>query len=107
MTIQPKSRLLRWAFAFATLTALSACGMSPRHDLVRGTKASAVEVIDAPKGALVVIDEKAVPVDSKGRALISVQDGWHDVDVMSGGDVVHHQRVFLQDGSHKIIDLVP
>ncbi|WP_206675114.1 hypothetical protein [Alteripontixanthobacter muriae] len=68
---------------------------------------SAVQVVDAPAGAIVQAGEKAVRANSKGEARLVLTDGWHNLYVFDGTTKVYEERVFLQDGSQKLIDLKP
>ncbi|WP_203226107.1 hypothetical protein [Novosphingobium pentaromativorans] len=81
--------------------------MSARHRVERSAAVSSVEVRDAPAGATVQVGDTAVRADDKGRAQLALADGWHDLYVFSGQKQIHHQRIFLQDGSRKVIDLIP
>jgi hypothetical protein len=64
---------------------------------------SSIELINAPSGAVLSVAGRQVPV-SKGSALLEVADGWQDVKIMVGGQEALSRRIFVQDGSVKVID---
>ena len=97
-------------FAAAMLTSLlavSACQHTPVHNLSRGTLASAIQLIDAPAGAVLSAEGLSATADEDGAARLVVADGWHDVKVTQGGTQIHSERIFVQDGSARVIDLQP
>lgn len=101
------NKIVSSAVLFAALSGLSACGHAPKHTLSRGNVASSVRLIDAPIGAILQSGNIAVRVDRKGEARLTLKDGWHDVLVFIGEQQIHSERVFLQDGTQKTIDLEP
>lgn len=69
----------------------------------RLTMPSSIELINAPSGAVLSVGGRQVSV-TKGSALLPVADGWHDVKVTVAGADALTRRVFVQDGSAKVID---
>jgi hypothetical protein len=69
----------------------------------RLTAPSSIELINAPSGAVLLADGRQVQV-TKGSAVLPVSDGWHDVTVKVEGQEALTRRVFVQDGSAKVID---
>jgi hypothetical protein len=84
--------------------ALSACGMSPKHLNTRGHDASSVKVINLPLGTQVSVGGRTYEADARGVVLSSLPDGWYDLSIMSDRRVVANHKIFLQDGTQKVID---
>lgn len=64
---------------------------------------STVSLINAADDVVLEIDDRrASPVD--GNATLQVSDGWHEVRIFNNGREVHSRRVFVQDGTERIID---
>lgn len=93
---------LKLAGIALALTA-QACAGPIETKSTRLTTPSSVELINAPSGAVLSIGGRQVPV-TKGRAALPVADGWHDVMITVGGQEAFSRRVFVQDGSAKVID---
>jgi len=70
----------------------------------RLTTPSSIELINAPPGAVLSVGGRQVSV-AKDGARLPVADGWHDVKVSVGGQETLSDRIFVQDGSVKVIDL--
>lgn len=64
---------------------------------------SSVALQNAPDGAVLAIGSTRAVVDG-GMASINVADGWHDAQVLLDGRAVITRRIFVQDGTAKIID---
>jgi hypothetical protein len=86
---------------------ISGCGTTAKHSLNRGKVASAIRIIDAPAGATIQAGGLAVRADQNGEARLVLEDGWHELYVFDGSLQIYTERVFLQDGSQKLIDLEP
>lgn len=83
--------------------AAQACAGPIETKSTRLTTPSSIELINAPAGAVLSVGGRQVPV-TKGGALLPVSDGWHDVEVTVGGQEALSRRIFVQDGSVKVID---
>jgi hypothetical protein len=101
------TKLRNLAVASLAAALVAGCGTTAKHNLTRGDAASSIRVIDAPAGATVQAGELAVRADDKGEARLVLSDGWHVLYVFDGQTKIHEERVFLQDGSQKLIDLEP
>lgn len=97
----------KFGAAAAVAALLAGCGTTPKHDLSRGNPASSVHVVDAPPGAVVQAGQLAVRADGEGEAHLVLEDGWHELYVFDGTTKIYEERVFLQDGSRKLVDLKP
>jgi hypothetical protein len=49
-------------------------------------------------------DKNSYVVGRDKSVLASLQDGWHVVRITMGGKLVSERRVFLKDGTQKIIN---
>lgn len=65
---------------------------------------SSIAVQNAPEGAILAVGSFRTRVDAEGIASVNVPDGWHDAEVLMNGRPVITRRVFVQDGSAKIIE---
>jgi len=98
----------RYVVAIAALaTFISGCGLTPRHHLTRGVGTSSILLIDAPAGSVLQVGDLSAGTGEDGEARLAVGDGWHEVRVVSRGREIHSERIFVQDGSRRVIDLKP
>ena len=89
--------------ALLATAALSACAPPIESVSTRISEASSIKLINAPDGTYLRTDGQS-SVANKGTAVLKVSDGWHDVSVEHHGVVELRRRVFVQDGSVKVID---
>lgn len=96
---------MKKALMACSLALVGTVGCAPPIESVstRIDIASVVQLINAPDGATLSIGEEAADAED-GIAMLSVPDGWHDVAVYTGGRLAFSRRVFVQDGSRKVID---
>ena len=83
---------------------LAACVGPIESQSARVDTISSVALQNAPEGAVLAIGSSRVMVDDDGMASINVPDGWHEAEVLMNGRSIITRRVFVQDGSAKIID---
>lgn len=100
-------RQLRTLLILPLALSAAACGLDAKHSLNRASPVSQLIVVDAPVGAEVRVDNQLVRVSSEGRLEMPLSDGWHEVTILDSGAKIHSEKVFIQDGSRKIIDLRP
>jgi hypothetical protein len=87
--------------------ALAACSHTAEHSVTRGSASSSIVVVDAPVGAVLQVEDRTATADDEGELRLAVSDGWHEVHVFSGGRTIHSERIFVQDGTRRVIDLQP
>ena len=91
------------AIALAVPT-VSACAPPIESVSTRIDAVSSVRLINATDGDLLIIgDHSRSAID--GVATIDVEDGWHEVSVIRNGSEFVTRRVFVQDGTQRVIDL--
>lgn len=86
---------------------LGACSHPIERNMTRSSLSSSVLLIDAPAGAVLSVEGRQATADSDGKATLAVNDGWHDVAVISDSRTIHSERIFVQDGTQRVIDLQP
>lgn len=92
-----------WFAGAAIALMVSACAGPIETRSTRAVTPSSVELVNAPEGAILRVGNEQAIV-RQGVANLAVADGWHDVTVLTNGGARLSRRVFVQDGSVKVID---
>jgi hypothetical protein len=90
----------------AALAAISLSGCTVpevKSATTRSAAVSTISLVNAPDSAVFVVGDQRVSV-RKGGALLSVSDGWHEVSIIRDGRTLKTTRVFVQDGTDRVID---
>ncbi|EDL49084.1 hypothetical protein [Erythrobacter sp. SD-21] len=87
-----------------TLPAVSACAPPIESVSTRIDAVSSVHLINGSDGDLLIVGDHSRSVVD-GVASIDVEDGWHEVTVTRNGSEFVTRRVFVQDGTRRVIDL--
>ena len=91
--------------AFVCMAPLATSCAPPIESVsTRLDEASSVKIINAPNGAELRINGRSAIVEDN-VGVLNVADGWHDLTVWQDGRSILNQRVFVQDGTQRVIDL--